>query len=131
MALAQTASEDIGYLVGLIVRDEEHHRELVREMKNAVHGDIEYRAIEPRVPRGTIHAARQTRLLEVTEELLRLEREDLKKLRKFRRALRRQRDGSLFSVIAEQMEFDTRKHIALLERIRGWARNPVKGWATG
>lgn len=129
LTASDQAPDEIRYLIGLILQDEQRHQELVREMQNAVHADIEYHPIEPRVPRVTSFGRAQPELLAFAERLLDLERNDLKKLRRFRRRLRRQRNGSLFSVIVEQMEFDTRKHIALLQHIHTWARNPANGWS--
>lgn len=54
-------------------------------------------------------------LLEATQRLRDLERDDLRRARRLRRRLRRQRhDTSLLGILAELLEADTRKHLAVI-----------------
>ena len=56
--------------------------------------------------------------MDATDRFLAFERADLKSLRQLEKELRPVRDTTLFSVLIQVMEFDTKKHIAILEFIR-------------
>lgn len=120
--LADDAPEDVGYLMRLIIADEEHHHELLQAMTNSVRERIEFRRADPTVPLTTVAGDALRPLVEATERFLRIERDDLRGLKVLRRLLRRQRDGSHLALLVRQMEFDTRKHIAVLKAIRASAR---------
>ena len=63
------------------------------------------------------------RLLAPTEHFLAAEREDRRRLRDLSRALRPLRNEHLWPLIVELMEIDTRKHVRILEYLRGGLRS--------
>jgi rubrerythrin len=123
--LAESAREDIRYLVELILDDEARHHRLLHEMINRVRSDIDYREYGPRVPYLEKTAADRARLLEVTQRFLELERKDDKALKKLQKELAPVRDTTLFPLLVELMQLDTKKHVTILEFIR---RTAKKRW---
>ena len=110
--------EHIRYLIDLILNDESRHHETFRELVNRIRSDIDFRDYEPKVPylrRGTDD--RQA-IIEATDSFLAFERDDLKALHLLHKELRPVKDTTLFSLLIELMELDTKKHIAILEFIR-------------
>jgi hypothetical protein len=60
-------------------------------------------------------------LLDITARLIETERDDLRRIRVLKRRLRRQRHQSLLSLVADILEFDTRKHLHMLKFLRAAA----------
>lgn len=118
---ARSPDEYVRYLAGILLEDERRHHQLVAEMVNRVRADAEWRPIEPNVPHtGSPHD--RAGLLEATERLLETERDDLRQIGVLKRRLRRQRYQSLLSLVADLLEFDTRKHIHILAFLHSTAR---------
>lgn len=61
-------------------------------------------------------------MLDITAQLMDTERDDLRRIRVLKRRLRRQRYHSLLSLVADILEFDTRKHLHILAFLRAAAR---------
>ena len=113
--------EHVRYVAGLLLEDERRHHQLLTEMVNRVRGDAEWRPVEPSVPYlGVSHD--RSGLLDVTAQLMDIERDDLRRIRRLKRRLRRQRYHSLLSLGADILEFDTRKHLHILAFLRAAAR---------
>lgn len=111
--MADEAPPHVRYLVKLLLEDEVRHHRVFEEMANALRSDIEFRDINPSVPR--IHRmADDANLLFQTEELLGFERADLQSLRDLAKELKPVRKTTLWSLLVEMMELDTEKHIRLL-----------------
>jgi hypothetical protein len=110
--------EHVRYLVDMILQDEAHHHETFRELVNRVRSDIDFRDYEPKVPYLTRDRKKCRALIAATDRLLAFEREDMSSLRHLQKELRPVRDTTLFSLLVELMELDTKKHIAILEFIR-------------
>ena len=112
------APEYVRYLIDLIMADEGRHHQMFRELVNRVRSDIDWREYGPRVPYITRKRQDAKGMIGATEALLSFEREDQKALQRLRKELRPVRDTTLFSLLVELMELDTKKHIAILEFIR-------------
>jgi rubrerythrin len=113
--------EHVRYVAGLLLADERRHHELLAEMVNRLRGDVEWRPVKPSVPYlGVSHD--RSGLLDVTAQLMDIERDDLRRIRVLKRRLRRQRYHSLLSLVADILEFDTRKHLHILAFLRAAAR---------
>jgi rubrerythrin len=110
--------EYVRYLVDLILNDESRHHQLFSELLNHVRSDIDFRDYEPKVPYLSRDGSDPKALMEATDRFLRFERDDARSLRQLRKELRPVRDTTLFSLLVELMELDTKKHIAILEFIR-------------
>ncbi len=111
-------ARDVGYLARMIVDDEERHHRLFVELANALRAEVELRTEPDAVPEVPATRADRRELLEATERMLEIEREDAKSLKRLRRTVRPVADTTLWSVILETMELDTQKHIAILKHVQ-------------
>jgi hypothetical protein len=118
MDLRDKGPEHVRYLVDLILNDEARHHQLFQELVNRLRSDIDFRDYEPKVPYLRREPADSKALIEATDRFLAFEREDEKSLRHLEKELRPVRDTTLFSLLVQLMELDTKKHIAILEFIR-------------
>jgi rubrerythrin len=111
--LAAQAGGHVAYLLRLIIEDEQRHHRLFEEWCNALRADAEFRTVEPQVPHlGS--AIGPIELKAAVGRFLDVERADRRDLARLRKAVRDQRDVTLWDVLLEVMDLDTRKHIALL-----------------
>lgn len=117
--LKQMASTDdyVGYLIGLILNDEQRHHQVLTEMENAIRSDIEWRDVSPRVPRLSAPEGDLDQTLHQVQLLLENEKRDVKALKQLKRKLGPVKDTSLLSLLVETMELDSKKHIHILEFI--------------
>jgi hypothetical protein len=115
--------EHVRYLVDLILGDEARHHRMFQELVNRVRSDIDFRDYNPKVPYLRPASAGVAALTEATDRLLAFEHEDQKSLHRLQKELRPVRDTTLFSLLVELMELDTKKHIAILEFLRRSARS--------
>ena len=115
--------EYVRYLIDLILNDESRHHQTFQELVNHVRSGVDCRDYGPQVPYVQGSAEDRAALLEATERFLAFEREDEKSLHRLQKELRPVRDTTLFSLLVELMELDTKKHIAILEFIRRTAQH--------
>jgi rubrerythrin len=117
----KSPDEHVRYVAGLLLEDERRHHQLLAEMVNRVRSDAEWRPVEPSVPYlGVSHD--RAGLLDITAQLMDTERDDLRRIRRLKRRLRQQRYHSLLSLVADILEFDTRKHLHILAFLRDATR---------
>lgn len=120
--LAADAPEPhVRYIAQIVLEDEHDHHELLTAMLERARSDAQWRTTEPGIPWVRTPSDR-TALLRATDNLMRAERSDLRKLRSLRRHLRPQRNTSLLWALAEMLESDTRKHLRLLRFLRRTAK---------
>lgn len=115
---SDTASPDIAYLAGLIVDDEVRHHRIFEQLASSIRAEAELRQAKDGVPHIPLTRSDPTALLEATERLLAMEHEDRRALKELRRSLRPVASTTLWALLVETMELDTRKHIAMLRYIR-------------
>lgn len=118
---ARSPEPHVRFVAGLIVEDERVHHELLAEMLERVRSDAQWQTTEPAIPWVRAPKDRQTLFLAI-ENLLRVERSDLRRVRALRRGLRAQRRTSLLWALADLLGSDTRKHLRLLKFLRRAAR---------
>ena len=118
---ARAPEPHVRYIAGLIVEDERVHHALLAEMLERVRSDAQWQTTEPGIPWVRAPKDRQA-LLFAIENLERVERSDLRRVRALRRRLRAQRRTSLLWALADLLESDTRKHLRLLKFLRRAAR---------
>jgi rubrerythrin len=105
-------------LVELIVEDEERHHELMaRIAREARDSTDDAPSAAPQ-----FSADELARLLGPTEHFLSAEREDRQRLRALGRRLRPLRNDTMWPLVIELMEMDTRKHIRILQYLLGRMR---------
>ena len=105
--------------MNLILQDEIRHHQLFAEMADRLRSEIEQRG-DTGLPELT-HSGHADLLKQQTAELLAVEREDIKELKRLRKELRKVADTEWWAVLVDVMESDNRKHIRLLEFIRDHA----------
>jgi rubrerythrin len=114
-ALAEASDDEgIRYLSRLILEDEEHHHQLIADMANRVSSEVNDVDLQPAVPTG-VHG--DDALVQKVRELLDLEEDDARELRRLRRKLRHEPPSSLLPLLADLISHDTEKHIAILRFI--------------
>jgi hypothetical protein len=111
--LASRAGGHAAYLLRLIIEDERRHHRLFEEWCNALRSDAEFRSVEPQVPHlaSTIDPSELTAAV---KRFLAVEREDRRDLARLRKQTSDLRDVTLWHVLLEVMDLDTRKHITML-----------------
>jgi len=110
--VADSEDESVRFLLELIVADEHRHHDLFSSMAEASVGEDTL----PGAPRISVDAARL--LLEPTTRFLEAEHEETRKLAALRRELKPVRTDTLWPLLVELMEFDTAKHVRILEYLR-------------
>lgn len=112
------AVEDDGvrYLGRLILEDERRHHGVIKEMLQMLESFTSGVPLEAGTPE--LRPRPDPELRAATTELLALEREDARELRRLRRALRGANVPSLLPLLVEVMISDTQKHIGILRAIR-------------
>lgn len=116
----------VSYLIDLIVEDEARHHRLFGELVNALRAPVE-RVAGTQVP--TVTSATDAReLLEATEKFLKAERADARELKRLSRikGLRSMRGHSVWPLLVELMERDTKKHQTILRFIRTQLRGQLR-----
>lgn len=119
---ADAGSPDIAYLAGLVVDDEERHHRIFEQLAASIRAEAELTTSPEAVPHIPLRRSDPTALLEATGRLLEQEEEDRRALKELRRALRPVASTTLWALLVETMELDTRKHIAILRHIRSIAQ---------
>jgi hypothetical protein len=124
LAFRDQGPEYVRYLIDLILADESRHHQTFKELVNHVRSGVDYQDYGPQVPYVQGASDNREALLEATNRFLAFEREDEKSLHRLQKELRPVRDTTLFSLLVELMELDTKKHIAILDFIRRTAHQP-------
>jgi hypothetical protein len=112
------SSPDVSFLVRLILEDEERHHRLFGELAAALRAQVELEPAQSSIPDVPLHRRDPAALLAATDRLLELEHEDARKLKELRKQLRPVEETTVWSLLVETMELDTKKHIALLRHVR-------------
>ncbi len=112
--LASRAGGHVAYLLRLIMEDEARHHRLFEEWRNALQSNAEFRDVEPRVPhmRGS---ADPEAVRTAAREFLEVERADERDLHHLQKSLKTVKDTTIWSLLVDMMELDTRKHQLILE----------------
>jgi rubrerythrin len=113
--LAAEASDDgVRMLLGLILADEHRHHELFERLAAAARNDQ-----AGAIPLPPIASANATTALRAqAERFLEVERNDAQSLHRLRKDLKPAAGTTLWRLLVDLMELDTRKHIHILEYLR-------------
>jgi rubrerythrin len=114
--LASEAGGHVAYLLRLVMEDERRHHRLFDEWCNALRANAEMHEVEPQVP-YLAKTDRPDDVLASVRTFLAAERADEKDLARLKKLVKDVRNTTLWNVLLDVMELDTRKHITLLEFI--------------
>ncbi len=109
-------SEDplIRFLLGLIIADEERHRELMGRMVSRLKDDLAWTRSEGTTPKSPKTERDIGKLLPALKHFVELERTGIKDYQKLSKESRKFHHG-LFPLLCQAMIHDSRKHIGILE----------------
>ena len=113
-ALAESAGGHVSYLLKLIMEDEARHHRLFDEWRNALQSNAEFREVEPQVPHLSRSKEAET-VREAAREFLEVERADDRDLHRLQKSLKTVKDTTIWSLLVDMMECDTKKHQLILE----------------
>ena len=113
---AESDDAAVQYLCQMAIEDERRHHRMVEEMTNRVES---WRTGSPVAPSTPILQPKvDPDLLDATHELIDLEHEDARGLRRLERELRYSPATSLLPLLTELMLQDSEKHLSVLSFIR-------------
>jgi rubrerythrin len=110
------------YIARLILDDEMRHHRMFLDLAESIRQMGELRVENEPIPTLTGLRADADRVLDVTERLLAVERDDAKELKSFAKQLADVRDTTLWGLLVEIMRHDTEKHIMILQFLRDRAK---------
>ncbi len=111
------------YLARMILDDEQRHHRIFDDLAATMAAMRVHAEEPPPIPSLAGFHADRIRITRVTEDLLRIERDDLRELKEFSKQLKELRNINLWSFLIELMIDDTKKHIKILEYIRDRAED--------
>ena len=123
LAANEEMSPAFRYLARVILDDEVRHHRIFDDLAASMKAQLDHDYDEQPIPSLSGFHADRFRIKRVTDDLLRIEREDLRELKEFSKQLKEFRTVSLWSLLIELMLDDTKKHIKILEFIRDRAED--------
>lgn len=120
----RSESKAFRYLAELILEDERRHHRMLESLAETIRTSAELRGVEPPIPYLDLHKDRE-QILELTDELLAIEKEDERELKRLTKELKDFKDTTLWSLVLEVMRADNAKHRMILKFIRDHARRPL------
>jgi rubrerythrin len=120
----ESESKAFRYLVNLLIEDEIRHHRLFMEIAESIKTESLTGEEDPKVPGLDLYRADRAKTLESTSTLLKSEQDDAIELKRLQRLLKEVQDVTLWSLLVELMQLDTKKHIAILRFVRKHTRTP-------
>ena len=117
----ETKSDRVRFLIQMVIDDEVRHHRLFQDMIHWMRSEHSGREdIESRIGKDVATGVGDERehLIEMTEGLLEMERDDERELKELERIVTEVADTAWWSSLVEAMRLDTRKHIMLMEAIK-------------
>lgn len=118
---AETSSEAVRYLVGLIVEDERRHHQVLEQLTNTIRFQATLDDSGIHLPYLDVHRARDRALLGQTRRFLAVERKDRAQLKHLAKSLRVS-GGELEAFVVDLLRSDTERHVAILRFIEHLVR---------
>jgi hypothetical protein len=118
LAEDESLSAAFRYTARLILDEERRHHATFDDLATAVRQMAELREDEQPIPPLRELRRDRDRIRDVTERLLKAERDDVEALERLRKQMHLVKDTTLWSLLVELMEHDTQKHIKILRFIR-------------
>lgn len=117
---AETKNDQVRFLINIILDDEVRHHRIFQDMVNWIRAEHAQREdMETNIgSRPSVSGEEREHLIEMTETMLELEREDETHLKELEKMVAEVADTAWWSALVDAMRHDTRKHIMLLEAVR-------------
>jgi rubrerythrin len=113
-----TDSKALAYVVKLLIEDERRHHMLFQEMAESLKHDAEFRPGDPSIPRLDFKKVDRGAVRELTDQLIEREKADLRELKKLKKSVRDVKDRTLWPLLIDLMQRDTKKHLAMLRFVQ-------------
>jgi hypothetical protein len=111
------------YLARMILEDETRHHRIFDDLAATMSAARDHSGEEPPIPSLTGFHSDRFRITRVTDELLKIEHDDLRELKEFSKQMKELRNINLWGFLIELMIDDTKKHIKILQFIRDRAED--------
>ena len=119
----ETTSPAFRYLAQMILADEHRHHALFDDLATTIRQTAEFRDEDMPIPSLAGLRRDRDRIADITERLLKSERDDSRSLDDLRKKLKDVRDTTLWDLLVEIMQHDTDKHIKILRFVRDHAKD--------
>jgi hypothetical protein len=121
-AAERSSSRAFSYLTSLILEDERRHHRMMAELAESIRKFAELGGeLEPIPPLD--HPKNAEELLAATERMLKAEKADRKDLARLSKDLKLVSKTTLWQLAVVMRQYDTEKHIKILEFARDWLRS--------
>ncbi len=124
-ALAEGTDGHVRFLLELIGEDEARHHRLYEQWADTIRRSAVFEAAPDGVP-DLIPESDPTELVDAIDELLAVERADARHLKRLQRELRDVRTTTIWPLVVQTMQLDTKKHIQILEFLRHHANETAR-----
>ena len=111
------------YLAGIILEDEVRHHQMFADLAESMRQMGELRVEDEPIPHLQGLRKDKDLIMEVTERLLDVEREDMKELKALAKEYKPYRNTTLWGLLVELMRLDTERHIMILKFMRDRAND--------
>jgi hypothetical protein len=125
-AAEATDSKAFAYLVRMLINDEKRHHGTFESLAASIKTESELSGEEPEVPYLDLARADRAWVRDLSEKLLRREKEDAAELKRLHNELREVKDTTLWDLLVNDMRRDTDRHIAILEFVLQHTPRPEK-----
>jgi rubrerythrin len=116
-ALAHMPNPATRFLMQLIISDEEKHRAVIHAMVSTLKGSLNWTKPADSLEGATNQAELNGKLLEATEDFIRLEKDGIKEYKELIKESSGYYHG-LFKILLDTMIRDSEKHVEMLEYLR-------------
>ena len=113
-----TDSNALAYVVKLLIEDERRHHTLFQEMAESLKHDAEFRPGDPAIPRLDFNRVDGAAVRELTDQLIAREKADVRELKKLQKSVRDVKERTLWPLLIDLMQRDTKKHLAMLRFVQ-------------
>ena len=117
-AAEATESKAFAYVVKILIEDERHHHILLQAMAESLKHDAEFRPGDPTIPWMDFHRLDRAAVRDLTDQLVDREQADLRELKKLQKNVSEIKDRTLWTLLIDLMQSDTKKHIAMLRFVQ-------------
>ena len=100
-------------MIDLIMADAARHHRLFDEWRHAIQADAELREVEPQVPHLS-RSADPEKVKSAVRRFRKLEEADAKDLDRLKKSLKTVKDTTVWNLLVDLMELDTKKHQLIL-----------------